>query len=174
MTRMPIAISAQYLIITMMVNMAIQNLMASLFHEHRGIYLVAAHPKIPGCQPSKMSCSNSNYSSIGGTLISLLLEAEYGLGRGEWTAHYVTGIPEDIWLSIQMFESSTHVYIHKRNDSNQAGEQLVAWNPGNQWWYEPFVDDITGLIIVAQFNTQTTLPGIPAIGMACVKHIVIN
>jgi len=51
---------------------------------------------------------------------------------------------------------------------------LVAWKAGNLWQYEPFVDDVTGLIVGAKYNTQTTLSGIPAMVMAHVKPITLN
>ena len=38
--------------------------------------------------------------------------------------------------------------------SNKAGERLVAWKAGDQWRYEPFVDDVTGLIVGAEYNGQ--------------------
>jgi len=67
-----------------------------------------------------------------------------------------------------------NVYIYPRKDSNEAGEQLVAWKAGNQRRYEPCVDDVTGLIVSAEYNTQTTLSGVPAMVMACVKPIAID
>jgi hypothetical protein len=51
---------------------------------------------------------------------------------------------------------------------------LVAWKAGNLWRYEPFVENVTGLIIGAEYNAQTTLSGILAMVMAHVKPIVIN
>jgi hypothetical protein len=51
---------------------------------------------------------------------------------------------------------------------------LVAWKAGNLWGYEPFVDDVTGLIVGAEYNAQTTLSGVPAMVTACVKPIAIN
>jgi hypothetical protein len=59
-------------------------------------------------------------------------------------------------------------------DSNEAGEQLVEWKSGNLWRYDPFVVDVTGLIVGAEYNGQTTLSGVPAMVMACVKPIAIN
>jgi len=67
-----------------------------------------------------------------------------------------------------------NVYIYKKKDSNEAGEQLVAWTAGNLWRYEPFVADVTGLIVGAKYNSQTTLWGGPAMVMACVKPIAIK
>jgi len=51
---------------------------------------------------------------------------------------------------------------------------LVAWKAGNLWRYEPFVDEVTGLVVVAEYNAQTTLSGVPAMVMARVKHIAID
>jgi len=51
---------------------------------------------------------------------------------------------------------------------------LVAWKVGNLWRYEPFVDDVTGLIVSMEHNPQKTLSGIPAILMAIVKPIAIK
>jgi hypothetical protein len=51
---------------------------------------------------------------------------------------------------------------------------LIAWKAGILWRYEPFVDDVTGLIVGAEYNAQTTLSGIPVIVMAHVKSIAIN
>ena len=59
-------------------------------------------------------------------------------------------------------------------DSNEAGDQLVAWNAGNLGQYAPFVDDVTGLIVGAEYNAQTTLSGIPGMVMARVKPIAMN
>jgi hypothetical protein len=50
-----------------------------------------------------------------------------------------------------------NIYIYPKKDSNNAGEKLVAWKAGNLWRYKPFVDDMTSLIIGAEYNTQTTL-----------------
>jgi len=36
------------------------------------------------------------------------------------------------------------------------------------------VDDVTGLIVGAEYNAQTPLSGIPAIVMACVKPLAID
>jgi len=42
------------------------------------------------------------------------------------------------------------------------------------WRYEPFFDDMTGLIVSTKYNAQTTLSGVPAMVMARVKPIAIN
>jgi len=67
-----------------------------------------------------------------------------------------------------------NVYIYCRKDSNEASEQLVAWEAGNLWRYDPIDDDVTGLIIGAEFNYETTLSGIPVMVMARGKPITIN
>ena len=59
-------------------------------------------------------------------------------------------------------------------DWNEAQERLFAWKAGNLGWYEPFLDDVTGFIISAEYNTQTTLSGHSAMVMARVKPIGIN
>jgi len=51
---------------------------------------------------------------------------------------------------------------------------LVAWKAGNLWRYEPVVEDITGLIVGAEYNAQTTISGVPVMVMARVKPIAIN
>jgi len=51
---------------------------------------------------------------------------------------------------------------------------LVAWKAGNLWQYEPNVDDVTGLIVGAEYNAHKTVSGVPAMVMACVKPIAIN
>jgi len=51
---------------------------------------------------------------------------------------------------------------------------LVAWKAGKLWRYELFVDDVTGLIVGVEYNSLTTLSGILAMVMACVKPIAIN
>jgi len=51
---------------------------------------------------------------------------------------------------------------------------LVSWIAENQCGYEPFVDDVTGLIVRAEYNAQTTLPGVLAMVMACVKPIALH
>jgi hypothetical protein len=65
-------------------------------------------------------------------------------------------------------------YIYKRKDSNEAGEQLVALKARNVWQYEPFVDNVTGIIVSGEYNVQTTLSGVPAMVTAHVKPIAIN
>jgi len=67
-----------------------------------------------------------------------------------------------------------NVYTYWKKDSNEASEQLVAWTAGNLWPHEPFVDDMTGLIIGVQYNTQTTLSANLAVVMARVKPIAIK
>jgi hypothetical protein len=67
-----------------------------------------------------------------------------------------------------------NVYIHWRKDSNVPGEQQVVRKAGNLGRYEPFVDDVRGLIAGAEDNTQTTVSRIPAMVMARVKPIAIN
>jgi hypothetical protein len=42
---------------------------------------------------------------------------------------------------------------------------LIAWEAGNLWRYETLVDDVTGLIVGAEYNALETLAGDPA--MAC-------
>jgi len=64
--------------------------------------------------------------------------------------------------------------MYKRNDSNEASEQLITWEAGNLWSCEPFPDDVTGLIVSTEYNAQTTLSGVPAMVMARVKPIAIN
>jgi len=51
---------------------------------------------------------------------------------------------------------------------------LVAWKAGNLWRYGRFVEDVTGLIISAEYNAPTTLPGILAMVMARGKPIAID
>jgi len=51
---------------------------------------------------------------------------------------------------------------------------LVVWNAGNLWRYGPFVDNVTVLIVGAEYNAQTSLSGIPAMVMARVEPIAIN
>jgi len=76
--------------------------------------------------------------------------------------------------AFEWFNPPANVYNHLRKYSNEAGEQLVPWNARNLCQYQPFVDDVTGLIIGAEHNSQTTLSGVPAMVMACVKPIAIN
>jgi len=52
--------------------------------------------------------------------------------------------------------------------------QLVSWKAGNILQYEPFVHDVTGLIVGVQYSGQITLSAILAIVMARVKPIAIN
>jgi len=51
---------------------------------------------------------------------------------------------------------------------------LVAWKAGNVWQYGLFVDDVTGLIVIADDNAQTILSGVPEMVMARVKPIALN
>jgi len=64
--------------------------------------------------------------------------------------------------------------MYWRKDSHKTSEQLVAWQGGNLWRYTPFVADMTGLIISAEYNTQPSLAGVPGMAMARVKPIAIN
>jgi len=68
----------------------------------------------------------------------------------------------------------SNVYVYYRNDSNAASEQLVAWNAGCWLRYEPFVDDMTGLIVSTEYHVQTNYSGVPAMVMARVKPIASN
>jgi hypothetical protein len=45
---------------------------------------------------------------------------------------------------------------------------------GNQWQNEPSVDYLTGLIVCAECNTQTTVSGVPAMVIACVTPIAMD
>jgi len=76
--------------------------------------------------------------------------------------------------AFEWLDPPSNVYIYLRNDSNGAGEQLIACNPGNLWRYEPCVDDMTGLIACTDYNAQTTLSGVRVIFMARVKPIAFN
>jgi len=51
---------------------------------------------------------------------------------------------------------------------------LVASKAGNLWRFEPFVDDVKGLIVGAKYNTPTTLSGLLAMVISHVKPIAIN
>jgi hypothetical protein len=51
---------------------------------------------------------------------------------------------------------------------------LVAWTTGQAWNYEPPVDDVTGLIICAEFNSNINFSGVLAMVMASVKMIAIH
>jgi hypothetical protein len=51
---------------------------------------------------------------------------------------------------------------------------LDAWKARKLWRYEPFIDDVTGLIVGAEYNAQTTLSGVPAMVMARMQRIDIN
>jgi len=73
------------------------------------------------------------------------------------------------WLS-----SPATVYIYYRKASNAASEQLIASKAGNLCCYEPAVDDMTGLIVVVEYNAQTTFSDIPVMVMAHVKPVAIN
>jgi len=76
---------------------------------------------------------------------------------------------------IEKSNSPGNVYIYSRKDSIEAGEQLVAWNARNLWWrHECYVDDVSGLIVSAEYNAQTTLSGVPVMVMACVNPMAIN
>jgi len=51
---------------------------------------------------------------------------------------------------------------------------VVASKARNLLQDETDIDDVTGLIVSAEYNTQTTLPGLPAMVMACMKPIASN
>jgi len=51
---------------------------------------------------------------------------------------------------------------------------LVAWKAGNLQQNEPFVDDLTSLIIGTEYNNQRTFSDVLAIVIARVKPICIN
>jgi len=74
----------------------------------------------------------------------------------------------------ECFNPPANVYIDYNKDPNEAGEQLVEWTAGNLWWYEPFVDDMQGLMVSEGYKAQTTISAIPVMVMACVKPIAIN
>jgi len=74
----------------------------------------------------------------------------------------------------ESFNSRTNVDIYYRNNSNEASEQLVVWKARYLWWYEPFVNYVTDLVVDAAYNAQTTPSGILAMVMSCVKHIPIK
>ena len=67
-----------------------------------------------------------------------------------------------------------NVYTFSRIDSNESCKQLVAWQAGNLSRDEPSVGNIIRLIVGAEYNTQTTLSGIPAMAMAHVQPLALD
>jgi hypothetical protein len=61
--------------------------------------------------------------------------------------------------------------IQTKPVTNWLHGTLESWKAGQ---YQPFVDDVTGLIVSAEYNAQTTISGVPAMIMAHVKSITIN
>jgi hypothetical protein len=51
---------------------------------------------------------------------------------------------------------------------------MVAWISANLWQNELFADDVTGLIVTPKYIAQQTLPGVPAVVIACVKAVAFN
>jgi len=51
---------------------------------------------------------------------------------------------------------------------------LVAWTAANLWQYEPFVDDVTGLMVSPEYNAQKTISGVPVMVMSHVKPKAID
>jgi len=51
---------------------------------------------------------------------------------------------------------------------------LAAYVTGNLWWFEHTIDDVTGLIVIKEYNSQTTLAHIAAMVMARMKPIAIK
>lgn len=64
--------------------------------------------------------------------------------------------------------------MNQRKDSYEASEQLVALHAGTRSRYERYVDDVTGLIISAEYNAQTTCSGILAIIIEHVMPIAVD
>lgn len=52
--------------------------------------------------------------------------------------------------------------------------QLVAGKAGNQWQYEPIVDDIQDLVLSAQYSTQPTHSSVLMLLIAHVNPITNN
>lgn len=67
--------------------------------------------------------------------------------------------------------SPTDVFILKRKDSNKAAEQLIVWKAGKRWRNEHWVDNVTGRIVPAEYQSQPPLQPVPVIIMVCVKGI---
>ena len=74
----------------------------------------------------------------------------------------------------EWFNPPAIVYIYQRKNSNEVGEQLVTWRAGHVWRYKHCVDDVTVLIVSAEYNAQTTHSCLSAMLMARVNPIVIN
>ena len=74
----------------------------------------------------------------------------------------------------EWFNPPNKEYLYQRKDSNEDSKQLVPWNAGNQWQYGPFVNDVTGLICGAEYDSQTTLAAVPAMVLGHVQHIAIS
>jgi hypothetical protein len=51
---------------------------------------------------------------------------------------------------------------------------LVAWKGRKLSQYEPFVEDVTGLIVITENNVPRTFSGDPAMVMARVKPVAIK
>jgi hypothetical protein len=66
------------------------------------------------------------------------------------------------------------VYIYLRKDSNKAGENILPTKGGNLRSYEPVADNVTGLIVGAEYNTQGTHSAVRAMVKTHLKHIAIN
>ena len=67
-----------------------------------------------------------------------------------------------------------NIYIYRRKNLNEAGEYLVGWKVGNLWRHELFGDSVTGLIISAEYNAQSTHSGDLVMVMAAGNDIPIN
>jgi len=73
------------------------------------------------------------------------------------------------WLNLP-----ANIYIYRRKNLNEAGEYLVGWKVGNLWRHELFGDSVTGLIISAEYNAQSTHSGDLVMVMAAGNDIPIN
>jgi len=86
----------------------------------------------------------------------------------------VTSIWAGTWWSVWTIDLPTNVYNYYKTDPNEVDERLVGWIPGNMRRYGLLVDDVTGLIVGEDYNTQTTFSGVLALVMAQMKPIAIN
>jgi len=122
----------------------------------------------------KVSCGDTINCYIGATTTSWASGALYCLGGGGSMQACAAGIQERVWLSVWMIRSARYcIYLLEQGFKQNwwAIGCMDSWKSGR---YEHFVDDVTGLIVGAKYNSQTALYGIPAMVMTRLKPIAIK
>jgi len=174
-TTISLMISVPYQTISLVIKITIPNPMPSIFADHLEQQWASGHQMIPSCQHLENKSHRLNQllhqcypyiMSVGRSILS------WRRGIEHETAPLVSKKVFD--SAFRQLNSPVDVYIYKRKELKEASDQLVEWIAGNLWRYEPFVDDLTGLIIGAEHNAQTPPSGVTAMVMAYVKPRAVH